>query len=503
MALVGFGAGLFQVPNLALMMAAFPPAQQGAAGGLAFLGRTLGSAVGVQVTALLFDARLPRDGFLAAFHAAFLAAGLVCVLAAGLALLPSRPSAAHGGAPVSGPGSPYRWAILAVCVAGFMQTHVHRVGFAPLIPTFIADMGLTYAAAGTIMAAYFWSYAVMQIPVGVLTDHLGARRVMLGCMGVLAVGAVAFSLSQTYAQSLLARCLLGTGAAATWLPGLRLIQEWFEPRERGLATGLFSAGGGVGGTAALLLLPVMAGHLGWRVGYAMLAVPVLATMVAVWFLVRAEPRARHAGAVAGVPTQFLAGMREVLATPALWPFNLYVLFSYGGYFALLTWLPTFLVKSEGLTQAGAGFVTALITGGTIVSWPLAGYLSDRFGRRKPIFLMSQATSVLVCLAFAYLVPGTGLAGAAAVAALTGLLLGGLITPFVMVTELVPPRLMGTASGVVNAFCFVGGLLVPVALGYALDVTGSFPAAFTACAVFELVALGIAVFARETGRRAAV
>jgi nitrate/nitrite transporter NarK len=402
---------------------------------------------------------------------------------------------------VSRRGSPYRWAILAVCVAGFMQTHVHRVGFAPLIPTFIADMGLTYAAAGTIMAAYFWSYAVMQIPVGVLTDRLGARRVMLGCMGVLAVGAVTFSLSHTYAQSLIARCLLGMGAAATWLPGLRLIQEWFEPRERGLATGLFSAGGGVGGTTALLLLPIMAQQLGWRAGYALLAVPVLATMVAVWFLVRAEPRGRDAAA--GVPTQFLAGMREVLATPALWPFNVYVLFSYGGYFALLTWLPTFLVKSEGLTQAGAGFVTALITGGTIVSWPLAGYLSDRFGRRKPIFLVSQAASVLVCLAFAYLVPGRGLAVAAVVAALTGLLLGGLITPFVMVTELVPPRLMGTASGVVNAFCFVGGLLVPVALGYALDVTGSFPAAFTACAVFEAVALVIGMFAREPGRRAAV
>lgn len=92
LALVGFGVGLFQVPNLALLMAAFPPAQQGAAGGLAFLGRTLGSAVGVQVTALLFAARLPRDGFLAAFHAAFLAAGLVCALAAGLALLPTRPA---------------------------------------------------------------------------------------------------------------------------------------------------------------------------------------------------------------------------------------------------------------------------------------------------------------------------------------------------------------------------------------------------------------------------
>ncbi|MGH7397202.1 MAG: MFS transporter [Candidatus Rokuibacteriota bacterium] len=99
MALVGFGAGLFQVPNLALMMAAFPAAQQGAAGGLAFLGRTLGSAVGVQVSASLFDARLVRDGFLAAFQAAFLAAGAVCALGAGLALLPGWRRAPRGVEP--------------------------------------------------------------------------------------------------------------------------------------------------------------------------------------------------------------------------------------------------------------------------------------------------------------------------------------------------------------------------------------------------------------------
>ena len=138
--------------------------------------------------------------------------------------------------------SPYRWAILAVCVLGFMQTHVQRVGFAPLIPTFIADMGLSYAAAGTIMAAYFWTYALMQVPVGALTDRLGARRVMLACMGVMAVGALAFALAHTWTQSLLARCLVGAGAAATWLPGLRLIHEWFpgaraRPRHRALLRG--------------------------------------------------------------------------------------------------------------------------------------------------------------------------------------------------------------------------------------------------------------------------
>lgn len=98
MGLVGLGVGLFQVPNLAQMMAAFPPPQQGVAGGLAFLGRTLGSAVGVQVTAMLFEARLAQEGFLPAFHAAFLAASVVCALAVVVALLPAASSGSRRAA---------------------------------------------------------------------------------------------------------------------------------------------------------------------------------------------------------------------------------------------------------------------------------------------------------------------------------------------------------------------------------------------------------------------
>jgi hypothetical protein len=86
------------------MMASFPPAQQGVAGGLAFLSRTLGSAVGVQVTAALFAARLGRDGFLPAFHAAFLAAAAVCAVGAVLALLPGGSAGAARAAPGARPG---------------------------------------------------------------------------------------------------------------------------------------------------------------------------------------------------------------------------------------------------------------------------------------------------------------------------------------------------------------------------------------------------------------
>lgn len=398
--------------------------------------------------------------------------------------------------------TPSRWTILAVCVLGFTQTHVHRVGFAPLIPTFIADLGISYVAAGTIMTAYFWTYAAVQVPVGVLTDRLGSRRVMLAFLSLLVLGVIAFSLSHTYGQSLLARCLIGLGTAAVWLPGLRLINEWFPPGERGRATGLFSAGGGVGGTTALLVIPLLSERLGWRLSYALLLIPVLLTLVLVFLLVRpsAAPT-RPSGEVKAAPLAThgaLVVLGRVLGTRAMWPFNISVLFSYGAYISLITWLPAFLVRDEGLSRSLAGLVTALITAGTIVSWPIAGFISDRLGRRKPLYLFSQAMSAVICLGFALLVPGSGFGAAAVVAGLTGLLLGGMVTPFVMVTELFPPELVGTASGVVNTFCFVGSLLIPVALGYVLDRTGSFPNAFIACAAVQTLSFLAAVFTRETG-----
>jgi MFS family permease len=395
-----------------------------------------------------------------------------------------------------------RWLILAVCTLGFMQVHVHRVAFAPLIPTFIADLGITYTAAGTIMTAYFWTYTAAQMPVGFLTDRIGPRRVMLGFMSVLVAGVLAFAASRSYAESLAARCLVGLGAAAVWLPGLRLIREWFPPAERGRATGIFSAGGGLGGTAALVGIPILAEGFGWRWGYGLALIPALVTL-GLFALVIRPPRGAGAEApgAAGRGSGILAPVLRVLRAPTLWPFNVAVLLSYGAYISLVTWLPTFLVETEGLTRPEAGLVTGLMTAGTIVSWPLAGFLSDRLGRRKAIFLASQALAVPVCLAFALLVPGTGLAGAAAVALAAGLVLGGMVTPFVMVAELFPAELVGTASGIVNTFCFVGSLVVPVALGRLLDITGSFPAAFIACAVVEGLALGAALLTPETGAAA--
>lgn len=393
--------------------------------------------------------------------------------------------------------SSYRWVILAVSTLGFMQVHLHRVGFAPLIPTFIADLGLSYTAAGTIMTAYFWTYTGAQIPIGILTDRWGPRRVMLVFTAVLALGVVGFPLSRGYGQSLLSRTLVGLGAAAVWVPSIRLISEWFPPAELGRATGLLSAGGGLGGTLGLLLIPLLAEQWGWRLGYASTLLLILLTLaLLVWFV------PRSAGAVTEGPGKKRGGswdgLWQVVRTRDLWPINLTMLFFYGAYFSVLTWMPAFLVQRAGALQSEAGLVTSLMTAGTIVSWPLAGLLIDRLGRRKGILLVSQAANCLLSLAFAWVVPALPLWATAVVALGSGIALGGMIAAFLMVVDLFPVALVGSASSVANTWSFVGGLTTPVLLGRIIDLTGSFPAAFVAAAAVQALGFLAACFARETG-----
>jgi MFS family permease len=389
--------------------------------------------------------------------------------------------------------SPYRWVVLAVSVVAFMQTHLHRLGFAPLIPTFVSDLGLTYAAAGTIQTAYFWTYTLVQVPLGVIADRWGVRRVMIACMALLALGAVAFARSESFAAAIAARMLVGLGAAAVWVPAMRLVSEWFPAEERARATGTVSAGGGIGGTVGLLVVPTMAALWGWRWAYAATAVPALVTLVLIALLLPA-PRAGTGAAVAS------GDVRAVLRARALWPLNLLVFFSYGAYFSFVTFLPAFLVTVVGASQPQAGAITGLISAGTIASWPLAGWLSDRHGRRKPITLFSQAASAACCAFFALAGAHVGLAGAAIAALATGLLIGGMILPFVMVVELFPPHLAATAAGITNAACFVGGMVLPIVLGRIVDLTGGFTAAFLLAAALQGIAFVCALFLKETGVR---
>jgi nitrate/nitrite transporter NarK len=249
-----------------------------------------------------------------------------------------------------------------------------------------------------------------------------------------------------------------------------------------------------------VLIPLLADHLGWRTGYGLTLVPLLAMLALTYLLVRPGPLA--VAAAAGHPgTGNSHPLARVLRARFLWPLNIAAFLSYGAFIGMLTWLPVLLVDATGLSRPIAGTVTALVTAGTMVSWPLAGLVSDRLGLRKAVWVVSLALGAVACAVFAVLAPaGAGIEAFAITAALAGLLLGGMVTPYVMLTDALGPSLVGSAAGVVNTFWLLGGLAIPVIVGKVVDLTGSLPAAFIGCAAVEVLAVASAALSRETGRR---
>src|SRR3990172_12013581 len=111
----------------------------------------------------------------------------------------------------------------------------------------------------------------------------------------------------------------------------------------------------------------------------MTLVPPLTPPAPIYLFGRPGPLAeRRSPAAASRGTT--AVLKDVLSVAALWPLNVAVLFSYGAFISLVTFMPAFLMRHEGLTPGHAGLVTGLITAGTVVSWPLAGFISDWIGR---------------------------------------------------------------------------------------------------------------------------
>ena len=371
------------------------------------------------------------------------------------------------------------WFVLAILVFAFAQVHLHRVAFAVLIPTFTKNFHFTYFESGIIMSAFFWSHAAVQIPVGVFSDKYGANRVVKVCVTILTIGVIAFVLSHNMIEFLVSRILMGLGGALL-VPGVSIIRKEIHPRNHGLAVGTITAGGAFGGTAGLIFISFLIGIWGWRFSYAITIIPiVLALLLVALFITPAAVTDKSGDKIIKKPKLLYS---NVIRNPVLWLLSFSVLFFFGAYFSFLTWLPSFLVERFNASNYQAGLITSLATAGTIISWPLSGFLADRLDRHVAIFRYSQFLSFLLIALFSLLIFKISIIWTIIVSLTMGLVFGGMSLPYVIVLQLFPLESAGTANGIMNTFSFIGALSIPVVLGAIIGYTGNFSFAFGVTAV---------------------
>ncbi len=322
-----------------------------------------------------------------------------------------------------------------------------------------------------------------RIPLGLLTDRFGGRKVFSGTMVLSVAAAFLMGRVASYPQLLLFGFFTGI-ALASFSVGVGFVSGWYSAERQGFALGVYGAGN-VGQSLAAFGAPVLSAHLGLRNTFW-----TFAALLAVWtviFFSFAKDAPRTA------PPKSLAQMVRPLSEKMSWVLSLFYFLTFGGFVAMGIYLPLFLTELFQLTPQDAGLRTAGFVLLATAMRPVGGWLSDKIGGLTILVWVFPFVAVMaMLLAFQTIVPFT--IGALGMAAAIGLGNGA-------VFKLVPqyfPQSVGAVTGLVGAMGGLGGFFPPLVLGVIKQQTGSFFWGFGLLAAFALLCWMVTKF-MTTGR----
>lgn len=372
-----------------------------------------------------------------------------------------------------------RWSIFIVLILTYMLVFFHRMAPAVISADLMKAFSTSGAALGSLAAMYFYIYTAMQIPAGVLADTLGARvTVSIGNL-VAGTGSIVFGLATTLASASLGRALVGLGVSVVFVGLFKSNSVWFREREFGLVSGLTLLLGNIGAISSAGPLAEILRTYSWRNVFVALGVVTLTLAVLTILIVRNKPEEYGFPSmreIEGKPSHaprkqhWWSDLRSVVWTGSAWPV-LWVNFGMVGSMLAFVglWAIPFLRDVHGLGRSDAAVYTTTALAGFAVGSMLAGWLSDRIGRRKPVILSGTLLYTLTCLFLAFINWQTGLFGLL-LFFLVGFSSGGFIVTFANAKEVVAPALSGMAVGLVNTGLFLGAAIMQPLFGVVMDVT---------------------------------
>lgn len=405
----------------------------------------------------------------------------------------SAPNLAAGAAPAPSAMSVLtnrrRWTIVFLLFVASMINYFDRATLSFAMPQISESLGLRPTAQGVLLSAFFWSYALMQVPIGLVADRCNLRWIYAGAFALWSFAQGLTGFANSLGMLIGFRLLLGIGESIYLPGGTKTVSLLFPLSERGFPCGLFDFGTRTGLVLEGVLVPWMLQHLGWRATFAIVGFTALLWLIP-WFIV--TPRDMRA------PARQEAAPAPAVVSPKL-SFRRYVdlagicmgffCFDYFWYL-LVTWLPNYLVGVRQLTLVKAGIYATLPFLVFGLCQPIGGWLGDYLVRkggketlvRKGIISLSFLTGLL-------LIPAAR-AGTAqmAIILIMGACLVGLSTAnqLVVLQGCAPPEKIGLWVGIYNFVGNLAGIVAPILTGYIVETTHSYTPAFVLAAAMLVV-----------------
>lgn len=408
----------------------------------------------------------------------------------------------------------YRWYIfLALSVVYFIAC-LHRISPTVIAPDLVREFSASATALGFMSSAYFYLYAAVQPPVGILSDTWGPRIVCTIFTIIAGMGAILFAVAPNITIATLGRSLIGIGVGGVFVPALKIFSNWYRANEFAGITGIFLAVGNVGNLAASLPLTYLVLLMGWRISHVAIAVVSFLMALVCWGVLRNTPAEKgwpaiesthdlNAAPGTGDPARIgtFKRMGTVISRPGFWLVTGSYFFFGGPTLAFQgLWAVPYLIDIHHFSRVQAGGLLMLMPIGFIIGSPVFGLLADRLPvGRKSILVIAMVIS-LTCWVF-FLSPSqqppSMLIGP--LFFITGLCCGGTLSLLMtMNKELFPLSLTGTAMGLMNPAAFLSTALFQPFSGHLMDTVGRVGDAYPQFAYFKVflaifIALLLALF----------
>ncbi|MEH6630551.1 MAG: MFS transporter [Halopseudomonas aestusnigri] len=419
-------------------------------------------------------------------------------------------------AALQNPPASLSWLMWILGALLFLIGFFHRIAFGVMAEPLTLEFGLTATTLGTLASFYYYSYTAMQVPVGVMADRFGPRKLLTSGALLAAIGTAVFALATDYWMISFGRLLIGGAVAVAFVTMMKISLHWFTLKRFALLTGLGLLAGNLGAVVAGAPLQEMLELFGWR--NVMLAFAgitgLLALATGIWL--RDDPtdlgyKSYGHTHDASTPRQSIfSALKETITYRTVFLLTLACGASAG---SILTfgglWGVPYLKVAYGFTTSEAATIISV----TLLVWAgcgvLLGHWSDATGKRKLPFV---GLALLAAGGWFVVTQIPGLPFILLALALFAAALGSciMIVGLSWAKEAVPPKLQGTALGWCNTGVMIGPMVLQPLTGILIDLNWSgatdggqrvydipaFQAGFVPMIIWLILAAGLVLFAKE-------
>ena len=360
------------------------------------------------------------------------------------------------------------WLICALGAVFYSYEYFLRISPSVMEHALRTHFNLSATGFGLLSAFYYYAYVPMQLPVGVLMDRFGPRRLLTVACLICVIGTFMFADTFVFGIAAAGRFLVGLGSAFAFVGVLKLATIWLPEDKLAMVAGIATALGTIGAMIGDNLLGGMVTWVGWQKTVDYTAIFGIGLIFLLWFGLRDQKREQVQTGTVDSFKKSMIDLGIIVRNKQIW---------INGLFGCLVYLPTtvfaelwgipYFRYAHGLSHAGADFCNSILFLGFTIGAPLMGYISDKIKRRRlPMFIGASGAAVMMMIIL--YVPGLSSSSLAILMFFLGLLYSVQSIVFAVGREVSPKEAAGTAIAMTNMIVMIGAMFLQPLVGRLLD-----------------------------------